>query len=104
MMLLTELCKVLHYRELIKTLVLRQIKVRYETLALGYLWTIIEPLVTMFVLAFVIGTLLKARTENFSAYLLSGLIPWMFFNTSVSKSTMSLIGNAGLIKKIYFPR
>jgi ABC-type polysaccharide/polyol phosphate export permease len=103
-MLLTELRKLVHYRELIRTLVLRQIKIRYRVLALGYLWTIIEPLVTMFVLSFVIGTLLKARTENFSAYLLSGLIPWMFFSGSVSKSTMSLIGNAGLIKKVYFPR
>jgi ABC-2 type transport system permease protein len=104
MSMLTELRAVLHYRELIETLVLRQIKIRYKTLALGYLWAVIEPLVTMFVLSFVIGTLLKARTENFSAYLLSGLIPWMFFNGSLSKSTTALIGNAGLIKKVYFPR
>lgn len=101
---LTELSKLLKYRELIKALILRQIKIRYETRAWGYAWTVIEPLLTMFVLSFVIGTLLKARTENFSAYLLSGLIPWMFFNGTVSRSTGSLIGNAGLIKRVYFPR
>lgn len=104
MTMLTGLRGMLKYKELIRTLVLRQIKVRYKTLALGYLWTVLEPLVTMFVLSFVIGTLLKSRTENFSAYLLSGLIPWMFFNASLSRSTAALISNSGLIKKVYFPR
>jgi ABC-2 type transport system permease protein len=104
MTMLTDLRGMLRYKELIRTLVMRQIKIRYKTLALGYVWTILEPLVTMFVLSFVIGTLLKSRTENFSAYLLSGLIPWMFFNASLSKSPTVLITSAGLIKKIYFPR
>jgi ABC-2 type transport system permease protein len=102
--MLKEILKIFHYKELVKTLVLRQIKVKYKKFLLGYLWTIIEPLTTMFVLMFVIGMILKARTENFSVYLLSGLIPWIFFNSSLSNSTMSLIGNASLIKKIYFPR
>lgn len=94
----------LQYSELLKTLVLRQIKVKYKRFLLGYLWIWIEPLATMFVLMFVVGTLLRAGTENFAFFLLCGLIPWTFFNASVSASTSSLTGNAGLIKKVYFPR
>lgn len=102
--MLKKLINIFHYRELIKTLVIRQIKVRYKKMLLGYLWTWLEPLATMFVLLFVVGILLRVRTEDFSIYLLTGLIPWTFFSNSLSNSPAALIGNAGLIKKVYFPR
>lgn len=92
------------FRHIVKTFVVRQIKIRYRKFWLGYFWTVLEPLATMAALFFVVGGLLRARTENFSLYLISGLVPWSFFNNAVSSSTNTLISNAGIVKKIYFPR
>lgn len=102
--MIEHILNIFKFSELLKTLVLRQIKIKYKRFLLGYLWIWIEPLATMLVLMLVVGKFLRAGTENFPFFLLCGLLPWTFFNTSLSASTASMINNAGLIKKVYFPR
>jgi homopolymeric O-antigen transport system permease protein len=95
---------IFHYRELIKTLVGRDLKVRYKKSILGYAWTWLEPLLTMFTFILVFDVILKIKTPNFPVYLLTGLIPWIFFNNCVGQAVHSISGNAGLIKRVYYPR
>ncbi len=95
----------LEYRELIYTLVIRELKVRYKDSVLGILWSLMNPLLMMMVFTVVFTILTPvANVEHFPVFLLCGLLPWNFFTASVMGSTISLVGNAGLIKKVYFPR
>ena len=93
------------YRELIKNLTLRDIKLKYKGSILGYLWSLINPLMMMVVYYFVFVKVFKTEgIPNFPVYILVGILPWMFFQGSLMVSTQSISSNAGLIKKIYFPR
>lgn len=76
----------------------------YRRTVLGYLWTLINPLLMMSVMALVFATLFKADLKTFAVFLFAGMIPWNFFNSVVTQSGMSFINNEGLIKKIYLPK
>jgi lipopolysaccharide transport system permease protein len=89
-------------RDLIVQLTLRNIRVRYKQTALGVLWAIIQPVLTMAV--FVIFVPRTAGQFPNSVFVLSGLVPWFFFQTAVSAATNSVIGSEGLVTKVYFPR
>ena len=95
---------IFRYRELIKTLVGRDLKVRYKKSVLGYAWTWLDPLMTMFTFILVFDYILKMKVPNFPVFLLTGLVPWTFFNNSVNGSVNSMISSAGLIKRVYYPR
>lgn len=96
------------YRELLYFLVWRDVKVRYKQTALGVLWVIIQPLLTMLVFTLLFGRLagFDARTGGlpYPIFAFAGLLPWTFFATAVTNSGNSLVGSAHLISKIYFPR
>jgi len=93
------------YRYLIKELTIKELKLRYKRSALGFFWSFLNPLFMMLVYWFVFGTLFhRMPMENYPIYLLSGLLVWNFFTISLTNSTFSLLHNAALIKKIYFPR
>ncbi len=98
---LTELYK---YRELLATLVVRELKIRYKNSALGFLWSLIVPLVTVAVLTIVFKRVMGMAIPNYSAYVLAAYLPWMFFNTALMDSAQSVIGQINLVKKVYFPR
>jgi ABC-2 type transport system permease protein len=102
--MLRDLQDIFRYNELIKILVERDLKARYKNSILGYAWTWLDPLMTMFIFILVFDILLKIKVEHFPVYLLSGLIPWTFFSSSVSGSVNSITGNTGLIKRVYYPR
>ncbi len=102
--MIRNLLEIFHYTELIKALVSRDLKVRYKKSILGYAWTWLDPLLTMFTFILVFDIILSIKVENFPVYLLTGLIPWIFFSNSVNGSLNSIIGNAGLIKRVYYPR
>lgn len=93
---------------LIKNMVIRDIKQRYTGSALGLLWFFIQPISMILIYTFVFSFVLKAKLGpefgglNFSVWLVSGLVPWMFFNEVIVRSTGSLIDNASLIKKTIF--
>jgi lipopolysaccharide transport system permease protein len=94
------------YRELLYFFVWRDIKVRYKQTALGAAWAVIQPLATMIVFSIFFGRLAKMPSDGipYPLFAYVGLVPWTFFAQGLSQSADSLIGNGGLIKKIYFPR
>lgn len=91
-------------RNVLSQLVAQQLILRYRRTVLGYLWTLINPLLMMSVMALVFATLFKADLKTFAVFLFAGMIPWNFFNSVVTQSGMSFINNEGLIKKIYLPK
>jgi lipopolysaccharide transport system permease protein len=94
------------YRELLYFLTWRDIKVRYKQTALGAAWAIIQPFFTMVVFSLFFGRLAKIPSDGipYPIFSYAALVPWTFFANGLSQSANSLVGNANLIKKIYFPR
>ncbi len=95
------------YRELFYVLAWRDIAVRYKQTVVGVLWAVLRPLLTMIIFTIIFGRLAKLPSEGAAPYALmvfAGLLPWTFFSTSLSDASGSLVGNAHLIGKVYFPR
>lgn len=95
------------YRELFYILSWRDVKVKYKQTVLGVLWTIIRPLLTMFVFTVVFGRIARMESQSivpYSIIVFAGLLPWQFFSNALTESSNSLIGNEKLITKVYFPR
>lgn len=95
-----------HYRELFYFLAWRDLLVRYKQTAVGVSWSLVRPLLTMAVLTLVFGKIGKMPSNGIPYPLLvfCGMLPWMFFSTSLTESGNSLVLNANLISKVYFPR
>ena len=96
--------EIFRYKELLKNLVGRDLKVRYKNSVLGFAWTWLDPLMTMFIFIVVFQYILAIKTKNFPVFLLTGLIPWTFFSNSVIGSVNSITGNSGFIRRVYYPR
>lgn len=96
------------YRDLIKALVARDLKVRYRRSAIGFLWTMLQPLLMMLVLRTVFSSLFQAQSaevpNNYAVYAMSGILFWNFFSQSIVASMNSLRGNAGLLEKLPVPK
>jgi lipopolysaccharide transport system permease protein len=92
------------YRELIRNLVLRDLRSRYKGSALGYLWTQLAPLLTMTIFVFIFSLVLPSSIALYPVFLIVALLPWNFTAEAVIGGTRSIIDNANLIKKVYFPR
>lgn len=97
---------IFHYRDLFFILARRDIKVRYKQTAIGVLWAIIRPLLTMMVFSFVFGRIANLPSEGvpYALLVFTAMVPWFFFASSVTESSGSLIANSNLISKVYFPR
>lgn len=94
------------YRELFYYLAWRDVAVRYKQTALGVLWALIQPLLTMVVFTLVFGEMANMPSDGVPRpiFYFSALLPWIYFSSSLSNAGMSLVSNAGLLTKIYFPR
>lgn len=92
------------YRELIGNLVRRDLKARYKNSVLGVIWSLLNPLMMMVVFTVVFTVFGNTSIAAFPAFILCALLPWNFFSASVTGGMMSIVGNASLIKKVYFPR
>lgn len=92
------------YSFLLKQLVSRDFKNKYKRSALGMLWSVLNPLLTMSVQYVVFSTLFKSDTENYPVYLLTGIVFFNYFSEAISQGMMSIMGNASLIKKVYVPK
>ncbi len=92
------------YKHLVRTLVERDLRVRYKNSVLGVAWTMVNPLVQVFVLTVAISFILGAGPHNLSAYIFCATIPWTFFQTAILDSSTSVLAKLGLLKKVYFPR
>lgn len=98
--------ELLRYRDLIYFLVKRDVMVRYAQTVLGFAWAIIRPLITMLMFTLIFNRGLKIQADGGVPYPLFsyvGLVPWIYFSTSMNTATASLVGNA-LLSKVYFPR
>jgi lipopolysaccharide transport system permease protein len=94
------------YRELFYFLAWRDILVRYKQTAIGIVWALIRPFLTMVVFTVVFGQLAKLPSEGapYPILVFSAMLPWQFFSNSLSECSNSLISNANLLSKVYFPR
>jgi lipopolysaccharide transport system permease protein len=95
------------YRELFLILAWRDLAVRYKQTAIGVVWAILRPLLTMVIFTMIFGRVAKLSSDGAAPYPLlvfAAMLPWTLFATSLSDASSSLIGNANLISKVYFPR
>jgi lipopolysaccharide transport system permease protein len=94
------------YRELIRNLVIRDLKVRYRNSALGVLWSLGNPLLMMlvFTAVFTVMTRYSDNVKKFPVFFLCALLPWNFFSSSIIGAIRSIVDNAPLVNKVYFPR
>ena len=92
------------YKDLLKLLVSRNIKLKYRRSVLGYLWSVLNPLLIMIVMTAVFSTMFKRNIENFPVYLFCGQLLFNFMNTSTHQAIFSITGNAALLKKTYVPK
>ena len=95
-----------HYRELLYSFVKRDVKIRYKQTALGFLWAIIQPLFLMVVFTLFFGNLAKVPSEGipYPLFSFAALIPWTLFAEGITRSTTSMVSNANIMTKVYFPR
>jgi lipopolysaccharide transport system permease protein len=100
------LSELIAYRELIAFLIWRDIKVRYKQTTLGVLWAVLQPLFTIVIFSVIFGRIAKLPSDGvpYPLFTLAGLLPWQLFSQSFMGSANSLVGSAGLITKVYFPR
>lgn len=95
------------YRELFRVLAWRDLAVRYKQTAIGVIWALLRPFLTMLVLTVIFGRIAKLPTEGAAPYAImvfAGILPWTFFSSGLSEASNSLINNEKLITKVYFPR
>lgn len=92
------------YRQMIFSLVKKDLRGRYKGSVLGFLWTFINPLLQLVVYTVVFSFILKTNIERYYLYLFVALIPWIFFSSSITVGAASVVAQKDLIKKIYFPR
>lgn len=98
--------ELIEYKDLFYFLILRDVKALYKQTILGFSWAILRPFITMVIFQLVFSNLAKISTDGSPGpiFYYSGLVPWMYFSSSLTKSTNSLISGAGMFTKVYFPR
>jgi lipopolysaccharide transport system permease protein len=94
------------FRELAYILAWRDVKIRYKQTVLGAAWALFQPVISMIVFTVFFGNLVKVPSDNlpYPVFVFAGLLPWTFFANSLSAASNSLVGQAQLISKVYFPR
>jgi lipopolysaccharide transport system permease protein len=102
----SELLELWKFRELLVTMVQRELKIRYKNSVLGFMWSILNPLITVAVIWFVFGNIIRAGVQipNYGAYILAAYLPFVFFQFSLMDSAQSILTALPIIRKIYFPR
>ena len=101
-----KLAELWEYRELLYFLTWRDLKVRYKQMALGAAWAVLQPFLTMVVFSLFFGRLAKMPSDGipYPLFSFAALLPWNYFAQSLTQASNSLVGNANLIRKVYFPR
>lgn len=96
--------ELISYRSLVRNLVTKDLKVRYKNSFLGFIWSLLNPLLMMAIYTIVFTKLLPTSRHNFEVFILVALLPWNWCVRSLSLAATSLIDNAAIINKVYFPR
>ncbi len=102
--LIEDALELFRYRDLLWSLVQRDLTVRYKRSVLGFFWTMLNPLLTMLVMAVVFSSALRFPAEHYAVYLLSGLLLWNFFSQSTIQAIGNLVWGGDLVNKIYVPK
>jgi len=90
--------------DLISVFTLKELKVRYKSSILGYLWSIANPLLFAMIYYFIFKLVMRVQIPNYTLFLITGLFPWQWFNNAVNNSLFSFLANAQIVKKTVFPR
>lgn len=93
-----------NYREFLKTSILKDFRGKYKKSILGVLWSFLNPLFQLIIYSLVFPHIMGNRIENYTLYLMIGLMPWTFFNNTIIQSAACIVTNGGIIKKVFFPR
>jgi len=99
-----ELKELWRFRELLFAMVERELRIRYKNSALGFFWSLLNPLVTVAVMTFVFKYVMQNETENFSAYILAAYLPFIFLQLCLLDSAQSILIALPVVRKVYFPR
>jgi lipopolysaccharide transport system permease protein len=104
--LLDSLAELYHSRDLLLTLTIHRIRVRYKQSALGFGWALLQPISLMLVYTVIFSVVAHIKSDGipYSLFVFGGLLPWIFFQTAVSSSSTGLVSHSTLITKVYFPR
>lgn len=92
------------YREMIFSLVRKDLRTRYKGSVLGFLWTFVNPLLQLVVYSVVFAYIMRVQLPNYYMFMFVGLLPWIFFCTCIQGGSRAIMNSSDLIKKIYFPR
>lgn len=100
------LAELWHYRDLLYFLTRREISIRYKQTLLGLAWAVLQPLLSMVVFSLFLGRLAGVQSEDlpYPVFAYLGLLPWTYFANALTRSSASLVSNANLLSKVYFPR
>lgn len=101
--MIRNLSELYQYRALLLALSMRELKARYRASVLGFLWTFLNPTLNMLVYALVFGVVMHSSVPNYAYYLFTGLLPWIYFSTSVMAGTTSVSDRRDLLTKVRFP-
>jgi len=93
-----------HWLDFLLAMTEKEIKIRYKNVTLGFLWAVINPLLQMLIIGLVFQFLIPVKVDNYFLFLLTGLLPWIFFSSSINKCTPAIIHQRDLIQKAKFPR
>ena len=93
-----------NYRLLLKSNIKKEIRGKYKASFLGILWSFVNPLLTALIYAIVFPFILKNTESNYVTFIIIGILPWTYFTNTIMQGTMCILNNAGIIKKVYFPR
>lgn len=96
--------EIYEYRQMIISLVKKELRGRYKGSVLGFMWTFLNPLLQLLVYTMVFSLIMKSGIEKYYLFLFVALVPWIFFSSSLTGGATCILGSADMIKKIYFPR
>ncbi len=100
----THLKEIFEYRDMVNSLVRRDLRGKYKGSVLGFLWTFINPLCQIVVYTIVFSIIIRSELEQFYVYMITGMVPWLFFDMALRQGTGCVRYQGEMVKKIYFPR
>src|SRR2546430_1292712 len=101
--MLAEFKELWRFRELLFSMVQRDLKIRYKNSFLGFVWSLLNPLITVLVMTLVFEHIMGNNTPNLGAYIFVAYLPYMYVQLSLLDSAQTIVANLHLVKKIYFP-
>lgn len=99
-----KIAEIMRFKEMIKSLVRKELRTRYKGSFLGFLWTFVNPLLQLAVYSIIFPYVMRIQQENYAMFLFVALVPWNFFTSVLQGSCGLIVNNSSLVTKVYFPR